>query len=188
MAAKIGDDAHSVSFDKALNGVADIAKGIARLHRFDPAHQRIVGDFDQPLGLARQLARHIHPRCVTEPAVDDHSDIDVQDVPILELFVAGDAVTDHVIKRNAAGVLIPLIADSGRFCTCVFDHLRDYTVDRAGSLADKDMFGDVIKDLRRQLASGVHPGEIRGVVNANAVFGLASSVFVHHRYLQQIIS
>jgi hypothetical protein len=82
--------------------------------RLDPLHQRVVGDLDQPLGLPAGRAGDVHPARVAEPAVDDHGHVDVQDVAVLEHLGPGNAVADDVIDRNAARVLVALVADGGR--------------------------------------------------------------------------
>ncbi len=53
-----------------------------------------MGDLDQALGLAGQFARHEHARGITIPAIDDHRHVDVQDVTVLDLLVARNAVAD----------------------------------------------------------------------------------------------
>ena len=95
--AEICHNAHPVGFREGLDRVADVAKGIAGLHDLDPAHQRVMGHVDQPLCLARQLTRDIHARVIPVPAIDNHGDVDVQDIAILQLFVTGDAVADDMV-------------------------------------------------------------------------------------------
>src|SRR6185437_6059264 len=53
VAAEIAHYAHALRLDEALDGMADIAGGGAGLHRGNAAHHRLIGDFDQPLRLAR---------------------------------------------------------------------------------------------------------------------------------------
>ena len=50
------------------------------------------------------------------------------------------------------------------------------------------MLGDLIKDGRREFACGVHARKIRGLVNANAVFGCATFVGICHRCLHLILA
>ena len=56
MPAEITHHRHAVAFDVSLDRVADIPKCVARLHRLDADHQRVMGHLDQPLGFARQFA------------------------------------------------------------------------------------------------------------------------------------
>ena len=158
--------------------MADVAKGVARLDRVNPPHQRVVGDLNQAFGLAGQFARHIHAACVTEPAVHDHGHVDVQDVAILQRLVTGDAVTHYVVHADAACVLIALVTDRRRFGACGIDHIRDDPVDLGRGLARKDMFGHRIKDTRRQCAGGIHACGIGRIVDAYAVLGQTAPVFL----------
>src|SRR5207253_4542804 len=80
VAAEIAHHAHALRLDKTLDGVADIAGGGAGLHGSDAAHHGFIGHFDQPLGLARDRADHIHAAGIAVPAVDDEGDVDIDDV------------------------------------------------------------------------------------------------------------
>ncbi len=82
MPAEIAHHRHAMRLDVGLDRVADVAKGIAGPHRLDPFHQRVMRDLDQPLGFAAELARHIHPARVAEPTIEDHGDVDIQDVAV----------------------------------------------------------------------------------------------------------
>ena len=61
-----------------------------------------------------RLARHVHPARVAEPAVEDHRDVDVEDVAVLQPPLRRDAVADDVVDRDAAGVAVALVADRRR--------------------------------------------------------------------------
>ncbi len=147
--------------------MADIAEGIARPHGLDSQHQRVIGDLDQPLGFARQIARHEHARCVAIPAIDNHRDINVENVAGLEQLVTRNTMADHMIDRDAAGMLIAPIPDRRRGRPSLRDLPGDDTVDLAGCLAGKDMVGDVIEYRRGQASCLVHACKIRRAVDAN---------------------
>jgi hypothetical protein len=113
VATEIAHNGHAIGFDIGLDRRTDIAKGIAGFRRCDPHHQRVMGHFDQTVCLTADLARDVHARGVAVPAVQDHCDVDVQDVAILELLITRDAVADDMVDRDAGRVPIPLVADGG---------------------------------------------------------------------------
>ena len=55
VAAEVAHHAHVLGFDKALDGMADIAGRGAGLDGGDAPHHALIGDFDQPLGAARNF-------------------------------------------------------------------------------------------------------------------------------------
>src|SRR3954469_7545219 len=71
MAAEIAHHAHALRLDETLDGVADVAGGGAGLHGGDAAHHRLIGDFDQALGFARDRLDRIHAAGIAIPAVED---------------------------------------------------------------------------------------------------------------------
>jgi hypothetical protein len=62
-----------------------------------PAHQRLVGDLDQPLGAARDVAHGVHAAGVAVPTVDDERHVDVDDIAFFEGLGVGNAVADHMV-------------------------------------------------------------------------------------------
>ena len=77
MATEILHHTHPVALHKTLNRTADIPKSITWLYSLDSLEQGFVGHFDQTLGFTGQFARRIHPAGVAEPAVHNHSHINV---------------------------------------------------------------------------------------------------------------
>jgi hypothetical protein len=165
---------------------ADVAEGVAGLHGLDPLHQRVVRDLDQPLGLPGDVAGDVHPRGVAEPAVDDHGHVDVQDVAVLEHLRSRDAVTDDMVDRDAAGVLVALVADGGGGRAGGGDPFGDDAVDLGGGLAGKDMGRHLVQDARGQFARLAHAGEILALVDPDAVPREPAPVRVVHRHLLPI--
>ena len=88
----------------ALDGVADIAQMGAGAHLTDAEPQRFQGDAHQPFRQYRGRADEEHLAGVAVEAVLDHGDVDVDDVPLLQPLVPGDAVTHLVIDRGADGL------------------------------------------------------------------------------------
>jgi len=88
-------------------------------------------------------------------------------------------VADHVIDADAAGVLVALVADGRRHRAGIPDHGGDPAVDLGGGLAGKDQLRGRIQNARGQFAGNVHPGEIRRLIDADAVLCQSSSSIVH---------
>ena len=167
---------------ETLDRRADVAEASAGLDLFDPLHQRVVGDVDQPCGIGLGRPGQVHPRAVAVPAVDDHRHVDVEDVAVdqhvvgsLFLILAGrdraarNAVADHMVDRDAAGVTIPLVADRRRGGAGGPDHIVHRGVEVQRGDAGDDQRRHAIEDVGHQPAGSAHALEIRGVVNADAV-------------------
>ena len=114
MSAKILNNGAALTFGKCLNGVADIASRVARLHSAKTQHQAIIGNFNQALGAAVNFAHRIHAGCIAMPAIDYDGHINIDDVAVFHRLFIGDAVTDNMINRGANGVLIAAISKTGR--------------------------------------------------------------------------
>src|SRR3990167_9090157 len=111
VAAEIAHHRHAVRLDKGLDRKADVSKGIPRLYRRYAAHQRLMRHLDQTFRLARNGSGHIHPAGITEPAIHDHRHIDVQNIAVGQHLGSRNPVADHMVDRDAGGVLIALVAD-----------------------------------------------------------------------------
>jgi len=122
-----------------------------------------------------------------EPAVHDHGDVDVYNVPVFELFIARDAVTNHMIDRDTARVFITLIADGGGFCPRRDHLLLDDAVDLGGGLAHGHMLCDLVQYRCGQFARCVHACEISRLVDTDTVFCRATFVGVCHRSLHRCV-
>ncbi len=107
--AEIAHHAHVLGFDIRLDGGADIAGGLARGDGGNAAHHRLVGDFDQALGAARDFAHRIHAARIAVPAIEDQRDVDIDDVAFLQRLLAGNAVADDMVDRGAGGLAIAAI-------------------------------------------------------------------------------
>ena len=87
--------AASVTFWTAARDVADLVPD-ARLG--DAGLERGLADVEQPLHLVVDLADGVRPGRVGDEAVERHADVDGQDVAVLELHLARDAVDDHRVR------------------------------------------------------------------------------------------
>src|SRR6185437_8840781 len=109
MAAKIAHHAHALRLDEALDSVADVTRGGARLYRSNAADHGLIGYLDQPLGLAGDRADCIHPAGIAIPALDDEGELDIDDVAFLQHAVTRHAVANHMIKRGAGRIAVAAI-------------------------------------------------------------------------------
>ncbi len=115
MTAKRFHHGTTLALGVVLNGLADIIGGVPGFDDCKTALKAFPRHIHQALCLALGLACHIHARCVAMPAIDDHGDINVQDVAFLErLVMRRNAVTDDVIDRGTEKVLVAAIKHRGR--------------------------------------------------------------------------
>ncbi len=135
-----------------------------------------MSDLDQTLCFARRCACNIHPACVAEPAVNDHCHIDIQNVAVFQLFIAWNTVTDHMVDRNTAGVLVAFVANGRGYSASILNHLCDQPVKLACGLTGENVCRDLIKDVCCQSPRFCHTGKVVCFVNADAFFGEASFV------------
>src|SRR5690606_8430738 len=71
VAAVLAHHRETLGLDVALDGVADVAQGRARLHHADAAEHGLARDLHQPAGHDRRLADVVHAAGVAVPAVLD---------------------------------------------------------------------------------------------------------------------
>lgn len=86
-----------------LDGLANIAQMCARSDLGDAEPEAFKGNFTQALGLNRYIANLKHAACIAVIALLDGRDIEIDDVAILQLSVAGNPMTYLVIDRGADG-------------------------------------------------------------------------------------
>ena len=183
VAAEIAHHRHAVGFDKTLDRVTDIAKGVARFYGRDPKHQRVMRDLDQPTRLARQIACHIHAAVVAKPAIDDHRHINIGNIAVSHDFRAGDTVANHMVDRNTRRVAVAFVADGGRGGTAPFHFSPDIVIQSGCGHAGLHQGCHAIQNFRSHLPGCAHAREIRILVNANAVFGDARAGMVQENVL-----
>jgi hypothetical protein len=90
------------------------------------------------------------------PAVEQWSDVDVDDVAVLQLLVAGNSVADHVVDRNAARMGVAAVAEGGRHGAPVERHLPHHVVEFAGGHARLHQRRKCIEDLGGKAACLAH--------------------------------
>lgn len=111
MPAKIADNAVPVPFGMNLDRVTNIAQRIARPCLFNAQHQAFISNVNQPTRLKRNVADQIHAAGVAVPAVKQRGYVDIDDVTVLQRFVAGNTMADNMVDRDAAAMCIATIAE-----------------------------------------------------------------------------
>jgi len=84
-----------------LDRVANVTERRAGADLYDAQPQALEGDFAQASRLQRRFAYLEHAAAVAVIAVRDHGHVEVDDVPILQQPVAGDAMADLMVHRRA---------------------------------------------------------------------------------------
>ena len=103
VAAVFPHDGAVVGLGVLLNRVADVPETHAWLDHLDSNAHGLVSHADHPLGQDRGLSDEHHLAGIAVEAVFDHGNVDVDDVPVLELLVPRDAVADLMVDRGADG-------------------------------------------------------------------------------------
>ena len=164
VAAEIAHHAAALALGIGLDRRADIAGGGARLDRGHAAHQRVIGDLEQALGGAGNLADRVHAARIAVPAIDDQRHVDIEDVAFFERAGARDAVTDHVIERGADRFGEAPIIERGGDGAMIHGELEHELVERLGGDAGLDLIDQEIEHLGHEPARLGHAGEGVGAV------------------------
>ena len=172
VAAEIAHHAHVLRLDKGLDRRADIAGGAAGLDRGDAAHHRVVGDFDQPLGAARDFADRIHAAGIAVPAVEDQRDVDIDDVAFAQRLLVRNAVADDVIDRGAGGFAVAAIHQGRGQGAVIHREVEDQPVDLFGRHAGRDFGRQHVEAFGDELSGPAHACEGLGIVQLDLA-GLA---------------
>ena len=155
MAAEFVHDRVAVLFGVLLDGVADVAESGARTHLGDAEPHAFESDITQSSGLDRNFADREHAAGITEIAVLDGGDVDVEDVTVLERLVAGDAMANLMIDGDARCLGVGFVTggrviQGGRNGLLHLDHVfMAEPVELAGCDARLDERGDVVENFRR---------------------------------------
>ena len=111
----------------------------------------------QGVGLHAGLADEKHAAGIAVKAVLDDGDIDIDGVAVLQLAVARDAVTDHVIDRRADRFRKATVVERGRDGILHFsDVLVADVVELLGRDAGFDVLADHVEYVGRQSAGDPH--------------------------------
>src|SRR4029453_13758398 len=99
MAAEVAHHAHVLRFDISLDCVTDIPARCPGPDGGDATHHSLMRDMHKPFGPPRNLADGKHSAGIAVPAVQDERYVDIDDIAILQWFVAGNAMTHNVVER-----------------------------------------------------------------------------------------
>ena len=159
VAAEVAHHRVAVSLGKGLDRMPDVARGGARAYRFDAEHHRVIGDLAQARCLAANVADEIHAARVAMPSVDDHGDVNVEDVAVLDRLVAGNPVTHDMIHRRANRLREPAVVQRSGDRPVRRDELEAQAVEVVGGDPRLHERCDVVERLGDQAAGLPHAGE-----------------------------
>src|SRR5690606_41451135 len=109
-----------------------------------------------------------HAAGVAVPAVEDHGDVDVEDVARGQhLPLVGDAVADDVVDRGANALGEAAIAERRRYRAMADDEVVAQPVELAGGGAGAHMWADEIERGRGQMPGPAHAFQLARVVQVN---------------------
>ena len=100
VAGVVAHDSVVEALGVGLDDAADDVDLTARANRLDPTHERVARAFDEEVGLFVDGADLEHGAGVSVDAVLVGGDVDVDDVPVSQGTVVGDAVADHLVDRG----------------------------------------------------------------------------------------
>ena len=101
MPTKFSDDRISIAFRKSLDCVADVAQSRPMPDLLNAEVHGFLGDFDESFGMGADLADAKHLAGVAMITVLDDGNINVDNIPGLKFFVAGNAVANRMVDRGA---------------------------------------------------------------------------------------
>ena len=156
MTAKVLHHRTALGFGEFLNGMANIARCIARFDGFDAEHERVIGDLREALGAAVDLSHGIHTRGVAVPTVNNDCDIYIDNIAVFERLGVRNAVADHMVDRCANRMLIAAIAQTGGQRAIIYNKVKSGLIQRGGVDARLDHRDKHIQTLSRQTARLTH--------------------------------
>ncbi|MCY1302898.1 hypothetical protein D9M70_525810 [compost metagenome] len=156
VAAEIAHDGATFRFGIGLDRLADGTGASTRAYGGNAAHQAFMGDIEQPLGGALDLADRIHAARVAVPAIDDIGDVDIDDVALAQRLVVGDAMTDDVIDRGTGGLGVAAVVQRRGQGAIVHAEFEDEAVDLVGGDARLNARNEFVEAARRHLAGLAH--------------------------------
>ena len=149
-------------FRVLLDDMADVAESCPRAHLGNAQPHAFEGDLAQAARLDRHFANLIHAAGVAVIAILDDRHVDVEDVAVLQLALAGDAVADLMVERDAGGFRIGgvtrwCVIQRGRNTALDIDHVvQTALVELCGRDPLLDERRDVIEDFGSQPAGHAH--------------------------------
>ena len=174
VAAVPADDAVAGLVADGLHRGADVTDAVPGLGCRDPGHQcqaRRVDERDRLGGACVATAADERARPVAVPPLVDDPDVDRHHLPPLDLAVAGDAMDDLVVDRDAGGRLVGVrvrrvvppaaqVAQERRDAARDADVPLGQTVDLSRRDAGPEGLLDQRQDLRHDAPRGPHPRDL----------------------------
>ncbi|MDT4861036.1 hypothetical protein FQZ97_956260 [compost metagenome] len=154
MPAVLAHDAETLPVSDRLDGMAHIAQRRSRLDLPDAGQHGFVCRLHQPPRQSGRGTHEVHATGVAEPAILDDSNIDVDDVALLQNLVGrGDAVAHDLIDRGEDGFRITVVPHVGRNGALnIDDVVVADPVQRLRAHTRHDVRPDHVENLRGQTA------------------------------------
>ena len=94
------------------------------------------------------------------PTFENHSDVNVQYVAVLELPLAGNPVADHVVNGSTDRLRITPVVERRRHRIVRGDEVMAEQIERGSRHARANVIGNHVKRRGRQSPGGTHPDEV----------------------------
>mmetsp|Transcript_13677 Transcript_13677/g.35380 ORF Transcript_13677/g.35380 Transcript_13677/m.35380 type:complete len:289 (+) Transcript_13677:3-869(+) len=173
VAAVCLDDAHAGLVGVRADDLAHLAEAHARLDRLHALHQALVGHFDEVLGLLVHVADDIRLVQVAVVALKVGGHVHVDDVPVLQLALVGDAVADDFVHGGAHGLWEVVVVERRRVGIALDGRLVHDAIDLVGGDAGADGGVRGVQDLARQAAHPAQPLDLLGGPDGHGALLLA---------------
>mmetsp|Transcript_2653 Transcript_2653/g.7510 ORF Transcript_2653/g.7510 Transcript_2653/m.7510 type:complete len:281 (+) Transcript_2653:475-1317(+) len=159
------DDAILVGVRDPLDGVANTVEGHPRATLLDGRSKPLLIGLHQALCLRGYSATKKGLRAVAVVAVQEDSDIDVNDVAILKRPGVGDAMADAFVHRRAHALRKLAVVEGGGVGAGIDNHLMHKDVDLLCGDSRLDELPCLVPYLCSELASGSHLYNLLLIVN-----------------------
>ena len=132
VAHKVPDHGEAVGLHILLDRVGDVGHPVPARASLMPSQKLCWVTCDEPQGLVADLAAGEGGGAVAVEAVQIGSHVHADDVALLQLPGAGDAVDDHLVHRDAGGAGIAGVAQEGGLAAVALDEAPHRGVDLQG--------------------------------------------------------
>ena len=129
MADVLPDDPVAALFHVLLDRVGDVADAAARAGKFYPLEEALPGDLDEALGLLRRLTCNVGPGAVAHIALIGGSHVHGNDIALLQDALAGDAMDNFLIHREADAGGIAAVPQKGGDGAALLDEAAHFPID-----------------------------------------------------------
>jgi len=152
----LADDAVAVALNVILNSSADIGYPVALLRELDALEEALSCNLDEFSGLVADLAAGIGACAVTNKALEGRAHVDGHDVAVMDDPLAGDAVYDLLVHRDAGAGRESAVAQKRGLCARLEDELMHILVYLPGSHTGLDRLTRDAARTRGDLAGLTH--------------------------------